>query len=110
MEKHHVGCRTACSPHIASVRIAGGEAGRELLPDPRDFDHEADLDHAPSLPDARAMLRQKSYNLVLFEYETADAVALDLLSEFLHCGLSVPFILLAEDADEATIANILQAG
>jgi two-component system, cell cycle sensor histidine kinase and response regulator CckA len=33
-----------------------------------------------------------------------------LLSDFLRAGHSIPFILLAEDANEATIANILQAG
>src|SRR5579864_6907753 len=71
---------------------------------------KAELDHAPSLQDAKAMLRQKSYDLVLFEYQTADEVAVDLLSEFLRAGLSLPFILLAEDADEATVAHILQAG
>ena len=70
----------------------------------------AELDHAASLPDAKAMLLQKSYDLVLFEYETADAAAVDLLADFLRAGHSVPFILLAEDANEATIANILQAG
>ena len=71
---------------------------------------EADLDHAQTLLDAKAMLRRQPYDLVLFEYQTADAVAVDLLSEFLASGVSVPFILLAEDADEATIANILRAG
>ena len=71
---------------------------------------KAELDHASSLPDAKAMLHHRSYDLVLFEYETADAVAIELLSEFIGTGLSVPFIVLAEDADEATIANILQTG
>jgi two-component system, cell cycle sensor histidine kinase and response regulator CckA len=71
---------------------------------------QAELDHAATLPEAKAMLPRKSYDLVLFEYETADAVAIDLLSEFLRTGVSVPFIVLAEDADEAAIANILQAG
>ncbi len=70
----------------------------------------AELDHAASLADARVQLSQKSYDLVLFEYQTADAVAIELLSEFLREGRSVPFVLLAEDADEATVASILQAG
>jgi two-component system cell cycle sensor histidine kinase/response regulator CckA len=71
---------------------------------------KAELDHAVSLPDAKSMLRQKSYDLVLFEYETADSVAVDLLSDFQRGGLSVPFIVLAENADEETIAEILRAG
>ena len=33
----------------------------------------AKLDHARSLEEARAMLQQKSYGLVLFEHETGDA-------------------------------------
>ena len=49
----------------------------------------------------RVMLRQKAYGLVLFEHETGDAEAVHVLvSEFLHAGVSVPFILLTEDADE----------
>ena len=71
---------------------------------------KAELDHAASLPDAKSILRQKSYDLVLFEYETADAGAIDLLSELLGTGHSIPFIVLAENADEAAIAHILQAG
>ncbi|MGC1451040.1 MAG: hypothetical protein WA830_13505 [Candidatus Sulfotelmatobacter sp.] len=33
----------------------------------------ADLDHAHSLEEAKTMLREKSYGLVLFEHETGDA-------------------------------------
>ena len=71
---------------------------------------KAEIDHAASLPDAKAMLHQQYYDLVLFEHETADTVAIQLLSEFLRDGLSIPFIVLVENADEAAIANILQAG
>jgi two-component system cell cycle sensor histidine kinase/response regulator CckA len=71
---------------------------------------QAELDHAVSLQEAKTVLSQKSYGLVLFEYETADAAALDQLSEFHRAGVSVPFIVLAEDANEATIAGFLAAG
>src|ERR1700690_1638399 len=54
----------------------------------------AELDHATSLDEARTMLQRKAYGLVLFEYATKDAAAIQLLSQFLHGGLPVPFILL----------------
>jgi two-component system, cell cycle sensor histidine kinase and response regulator CckA len=68
------------------------------------------LDHARSLEEARAMLQQKSYGLVLFEHETGDAEAVRFVTEFLHAGVSVPFIVLTEDADEATVAEVIQGG
>jgi PAS domain S-box-containing protein len=70
----------------------------------------ADLDHAHSLEEAQAMLQQKPYSLVLFEHETGDAEAVHLVTEFLNAGVSVPFLLLTEDADEKTVAEIIRAG
>ena len=70
----------------------------------------ADLDHAHSLEEAKAMLQQKSYGLVLFEHETGDAEAVHFVAEFLHAGVSIPFILLTEDADEKTVADIIGGG
>jgi len=70
----------------------------------------ADLDHARSIDEARLALRQRPYDLVLFEYETGDAEAIQLVSEFLCAGVSVPFILLTEDADESTVAKIIESG
>ena len=70
----------------------------------------ADLDHAHSLDDAKAMLQQKTYDLVLFEHETGDAEAIRLVVDFHHAGVTVPFILLTEDADEKTVARIIEGG
>jgi PAS domain S-box-containing protein len=70
----------------------------------------ADLDHAHSLEEAKAMLHLRPYGLVLFEHETGNVGAVRLLSEFLHAGISVPFILLTENADEKTIADIIERG
>jgi DNA-binding NtrC family response regulator len=56
------------------------------------------------------MLQQKSYGLVLFEHETGDTEAVRFVAEFLHAGASVPFILLTEDADERTVAEIIAGG
>jgi two-component system, cell cycle sensor histidine kinase and response regulator CckA len=70
----------------------------------------AELDHAVSLEEAKVMLENTAYGLVLFEHETGDAAATKLLSEFLHTRGAVPFILLTEHADEKAIAEIIQAG
>ena len=49
-------------------------------------------------------------SLVLFEHETGDAEAVHRVAEFLHAGVSVPFILLTEEADEKTVAEIIKDG
>jgi len=69
-----------------------------------------ELEQARSLDDARVLLQQKPYGLVLFEYETGDAESIQLVAEFLHAGVSIPFILLTEDADEKTVAEIIESG
>jgi two-component system, cell cycle sensor histidine kinase and response regulator CckA len=82
---------------------------REILS--RAYDELAvDLDHAHSLAEARIALREKSYNLVLFEHETVDSQALQLLQPLAHAGVPAPFIVLTENADERTIAEIIAAG
>ena len=70
----------------------------------------AELDHAQTLDRAREMLRDKPYSLVLFEHETGDAEVVRLATEFLHAGVSIPFILLTEGADEKTVAETIAAG
>ena len=70
----------------------------------------AELDHASSLDEAKTMLQQGNYGLVLFEHKTGDAAAIKLLAEFLQSKGAMPFILLSEHADEKAIAEIIQAG
>jgi PAS domain S-box-containing protein len=70
----------------------------------------AELEHARSLDEARVLLQQRPYGLVLFEHEAGDAESVHLVAEFLHAGVSIPFILLTEDADEKTLAEILDSG
>src|SRR5208282_6149476 len=48
----------------------------------------AELDHAHSLERAKAMLRQKAYGLVIFEYETGDTKAVRLVADLFHAGVS----------------------
>ncbi|HUA15906.1 MAG TPA: PAS domain S-box protein [Verrucomicrobiae bacterium] len=70
----------------------------------------AELDHAHSLEEARAMLCENGYNLVLFEHETVDARALELLRATRRDGNPVPFVVLTEHADERAVAEIIAAG
>ncbi len=70
----------------------------------------AELEHARSLDEAHCMLQQKPYDLILFEPETGNAEAVQLLTEFHHAGRSVPFLLLTENADEKTIAELIHSG
>ncbi len=69
-----------------------------------------ELDHAESIERAKEILQQRPYGLVLFEHETQETEAVRLMAEFLHIGVSVPFIMLAEDADEKSVAHLIQAG
>ena len=69
-----------------------------------------DLDHALSIEEAKSMLLQGDYGMVLFEHETGDAAATKLLAEFLHTRGATPFIMLTERADERAVAEIVQAG
>jgi two-component system, cell cycle sensor histidine kinase and response regulator CckA len=70
----------------------------------------AELDHVHTLEDARVMMQKESYGLVLFEYDAGNAGAVDLLSEFVQGGVSVPFMLLTEHADENMIADVIGTG
>jgi two-component system, cell cycle sensor histidine kinase and response regulator CckA len=69
----------------------------------------AELDHVHSLEEAKSLLLRTPYGLVLFEHESGSAEAMSLLDEFLHAGLTIPFIILTEDADERTVAEMIDA-
>src|SRR5258708_19508206 len=68
-----------------------------------------ELDHATSMEEAKVMLQDKAYGLVLFEHETEDLAAVHALSGLLHPGVSVPFVLLTDHADETTLTEIINA-
>ena len=78
------------------------ERNRESLP--------VELEHAHALDEAKEMLQDRPYGLVLFEQETGNAAAVRLITEFLHAGISLPFILLTEDADERSVAQLISNG
>jgi PAS domain S-box-containing protein len=69
----------------------------------------ADMDHVNSLETAKMRLQRRPYDLVLFEHGTGDAEAVKLVAELHQSGISVPFILLNEGADEKTIAEVIEA-
>ena len=66
------------------------------------------LEHARSVEEAKAFLQQKPYSLVLFEHEAGDAESIRLMAEFLNAGVSLPFILLTEDAGEERVAEVIE--
>ncbi len=104
----------ALAPKLLSVLLVGKKDEdfyliREILQRMRKL-LAADLDHAHTLEEAKAMLKQKTYGLVMFEHKTGDAEAVHFVAEFLHAGVSVPFILLTEDADENKVAEIIHGG
>jgi two-component system cell cycle sensor histidine kinase/response regulator CckA len=70
----------------------------------------AELEHARSIDEARSMLSQRSYGLVLFEHSAGDEEAVRMVSDLVRAGVSVPFILLTEGANEQTVAEIIDAG
>jgi two-component system cell cycle sensor histidine kinase/response regulator CckA len=84
------------------IREILGRAGHTL---------RADLDHAHSLEEATPMLKHKDYGLVLFEHEPGDGPTVQLLGQVLH-GVTpgALFIVLTENADEKTVAEIIAAG
>ena len=69
-----------------------------------------ELEHARSLDEARELLQRRTYGLVLFEHDAGDAEAVRLVTDLLHDGRPVPFILLTEDADEKTVSDIIGSG
>lgn len=97
------------SPAPLTVLLVGNQKEdffliREILSRSKDS-FSAELDHATSLDEVKTMLQRKACGLVLFEYATKDAAAVELLSQFLNGGSSVPFILLAENANERTVCR-----
>jgi hypothetical protein len=80
------------SPAPLTVLLAGNQEEdcfliREILSRSKDS-FSAELDHATSLDEVKTMLQRKACGLVLFEYATKDAAAVELLSQFLNGGFS----------------------
>ena len=107
---------TAAKPAIAPLRVllVGNREEdffliRDMLERSRSL-IAAELEHARSLEEARELLLHRPYGLVLFEHDAGDAEAVRLVTDLLHDGRAVPFILLTEDADENTVAEIIGSG
>jgi len=71
---------------------------------------QAQLEHAASFDEALAYVARKSYDLVLVEYDAEGKTALRLMQEMRCRDIVAPVMVLAEDADETTVAKIIQAG
>jgi two-component system cell cycle sensor histidine kinase/response regulator CckA len=102
------------APALLHVLLVGNKEEdffliREILERTRSL-LSADLNHAHSLEEAREMLQRNNYGLVLFEHETGNPEAVHFVAEFLHPGISVPFIVLTEHADESTVAEVITGG
>jgi two-component system, cell cycle sensor histidine kinase and response regulator CckA len=69
----------------------------------------AELDQVASLEEAKSLLQTSPYGLILFQYETGGAEAVRMLADLLNTEASIPFIVLAEDADEHTVAEMIDA-
>jgi two-component system cell cycle sensor histidine kinase/response regulator CckA len=107
---------TAAKPALAPLRVLlmGAKEEdffviREILERSRSS-LAAELDHAHSLDEAKAMLQQNTYSLVLLEHDTEGSQGIRLLEDLLQSGVSVPFILLTEDADEKSVAAAIESG
>jgi two-component system cell cycle sensor histidine kinase/response regulator CckA len=70
----------------------------------------ANLDQASDLEEVRAKFARRSYDLVLFEYESSEDEAVRIVRELHLQNKSVPCLFLTEQADEATLAEIIRAG
>jgi len=106
----------AAKPALASLRVllVGNHEEdffliREMLERNRSL-ITVDLEHAHSLEEARELMQHRPYRLLLFEHDDGDDEAVRLVTDLLHDGRPVPFILLTEDADEKTVADIIGAG
>ena len=111
----HDTCSRACGSADSLRILLVGEHAEDFLP-VREIrsvivQHwRQNWEQSPSLEETRVLLQQKLYGLVLLEYETGDAESIQLVAEFLHAGVSIPFLLLTKDADEKTVAEIIKSG
>jgi PAS domain S-box-containing protein len=106
--------QTAVSPTPLRVLLVGEKEEdffliREILERHRRL-ITTELEHARSFSEAKTMLQQTPYGLILFEDETGDSEAVRLMNEFLQLGVQLPFVVLTEDADENTVAEVIGHG
>lgn len=69
-----------------------------------------DLDHAQSLADAEGLIRRKDYSLILLDDTTCGCGTRQVVEQLHRAGNSAPIVVLAEEADEETVANVISAG
>ena len=107
---------TAAKPAVAPLRVllvGDHEEDFFLIRDRLERNRSlitVELEHARTLEEASEMMQHRPYGLVLLEHDAGKAGAVRLVTDFLHAGRPVPFILLTEDADEKTVAEIIESG
>lgn len=82
---------------------------RDLLSRTNGATH-AQLDHAVSFEEAVDCLDRGSYDLILLAYEAGAETSQLVLGEIRRRNVTVPLVCLTEGADEAAVAQIIQAG
>jgi two-component system, cell cycle sensor histidine kinase and response regulator CckA len=68
------------------------------------------LDQAHTFGEAQAKLATTSYDLVLFEYESSESEALQIVQLLKSREKTVPFLFLTEHADQGTLPEIIETG
>jgi two-component system, cell cycle sensor histidine kinase and response regulator CckA len=68
------------------------------------------LDHVQSLSDAEALVQQKDYALILLDDATCGCGTMQFVQQLHRAGSSAPIVVLTEEADEETVANVISAG
>jgi PAS domain S-box-containing protein len=68
------------------------------------------LDQAQTFAEAQAKLASTSYDLVLFEYESSESEAVEIVQLLKSREKTVPFLFLTEHADAGTLPEIIEAG
>ena len=68
------------------------------------------LDHAHSLAEVQSRLESRAYDVVLFQYESSDQMMAAALRQLRQQERTVPFLILAENTDEAELIELVRAG
>jgi PAS domain S-box-containing protein len=68
------------------------------------------LDHAQSLAEVQTRLNNEAYDLVLFQYESSDQMMAATLRKLRRQGRTMPFLILAEGAQETELVDWVGTG
>ena len=72
--------------------------------------HEFQLEHVQSCDEAINFLADTDYDLILLPQEIGSDTAQHMLAEIRNRNISIPLVCLTEDADESSVAAMIEAG